>query len=111
MSAEAMLALFPPDKSPYHWVEYPIESRSLAFLVANCFIQGIVFLIVGLRFYSRATTSSFGWDDGVVAIALVLCCATLIDAICCRFTARSAINLGLSTDFSSSGRSRLRLLR
>ena len=106
-----MLALFPPDKSPYHWVEYPIESRSLAFLVANCIIQGIVFLIVGLRFYSRATTSSFGWDDGVVAIALVLCCATLIDAICCTYTARSAIYWWVFTDFFPSGRSRIRLLR
>lgn len=66
-----MEALFPPDKYPYHWVEQPMASNSLAFLVANCVIQAIVFLVVGLRLYSRTTTGSFGWDDWFVIIATV----------------------------------------
>jgi hypothetical protein len=66
-----MEAIFPPDKSPYHWVAMPITPQSAAFLATNTVLQAITLCIVGLRFYSRITTRSFGWDDWWVVIATV----------------------------------------
>ncbi|KAH7027268.1 uncharacterized protein B0I36DRAFT_350830 [Microdochium trichocladiopsis] len=55
---------------------------SAAFLAANCVVQAVVLTVVMMRFYSRVTTSSLGWDDWWVLIATGLSCCSLTTAIC-----------------------------
>ncbi|CAH0055485.1 unnamed protein product [Clonostachys solani] len=77
-----MEQLFPPDKSPYHWVPMPLKPESAGFLATNSVFQAIAFAIVGLRFYSRISTKSVGWDDWWVLIATFLSICTFITSIC-----------------------------
>ena len=71
MSAADLAALFPPDQYPYHWNELPIVGKSLAFLIANYALEPVVIAVVALRFYSRTTMGTLGWDDWLVLIAKV----------------------------------------
>ncbi|VUC31537.1 unnamed protein product [Clonostachys rosea] len=77
-----MEALFPPDKSPYHWVPMPLKAESAGFLATNSVFQALAIFFVSLRFYSRITTKSVGWDDWWVLIALFLSICTFIVCIC-----------------------------
>ncbi|KAG9253101.1 uncharacterized protein F5Z01DRAFT_174290 [Emericellopsis atlantica] len=82
MSAADLAALFPPDQYPYHWNEVPIVGKSLAFLIANYVLEPVVIAVVALRFYSRTTMGTLGWDDWFVLIAKILCICTLTVVTC-----------------------------
>ncbi|KAI6778520.1 uncharacterized protein J7T54_005044 [Emericellopsis cladophorae] len=77
MSVSDWAALFPPDQIPYHWDKVPIVGKSLAFLIANYVLEPVVIAVVALRFYSRTTMGTLGWDDWFVLIAKILCICTL----------------------------------
>jgi hypothetical protein len=49
----------------------PLKPESAGFLATNSVFQAIVFAVVGLRFYSRLSTKTVGWDDWWVLIATV----------------------------------------
>ncbi|KAJ1327431.1 alpha-methylacyl-CoA racemase [Microdochium nivale] len=79
---EALLPLFPPDKSPYHWQTVDIHPATVGFLVIACIMHVVVYAVVAMRFYSRSMAAAVGWDDWWTLIATVLATGSLVDLIC-----------------------------